>query len=110
VTPHLTRDPSLSTGKVFVLVDGAGERTMITDRGAGETLSPEDLPEPLFREGHLAARVVEQAGGRPGIQDWVYCHLGGSRTSATAPTRIRVTVHTSSFSSLSSGSYSATRS
>jgi sugar/nucleoside kinase (ribokinase family) len=65
VTPHLTRDPSLSTGKVFVLVNGAGERTMITDRGAGEALSPEDLPEPLFCEGHLAARVVEQVGGRP---------------------------------------------
>src|SRR3712207_1211834 len=26
VTPHLARDPSLATGKVFVLVDGIGER------------------------------------------------------------------------------------
>jgi sugar/nucleoside kinase (ribokinase family) len=53
VRPHLSRDPSLATGKVFVLVDGAGERTMITDRGAGEALSPEDLPETLFGGGHL---------------------------------------------------------
>jgi sugar/nucleoside kinase (ribokinase family) len=53
VRPHLARDPSLATGKVFVLVDGAGERTMITDRGAGEALSPEDLPGSLFHGGHL---------------------------------------------------------
>jgi sugar/nucleoside kinase (ribokinase family) len=53
VASHLTWDRSVATGKVFVLVDGAGERTMITDRGAGEALSPEDLPEILFRGGHL---------------------------------------------------------
>jgi sugar/nucleoside kinase (ribokinase family) len=53
VRPHLARDPSVATGKVFVLVDGAGERTMITDRGAGEALGPEDLPETLFGGGHL---------------------------------------------------------
>jgi sugar/nucleoside kinase (ribokinase family) len=63
VTPHVVRDPSLSTGKVFVLVDGAGERTMITDRGAGEALSPEDLPEPLFREGHLHLSGYVFSGG-----------------------------------------------
>jgi sugar/nucleoside kinase (ribokinase family) len=49
----LARDPSLATGKVFVLVDGAGERTMITDRGAGEALRPDDLPEALLAGGHL---------------------------------------------------------
>ena len=49
VVPHVVRDPSCSTGKVFVMVDAEGERTMITDRGAGETLVPEDLPEKLFR-------------------------------------------------------------
>jgi sugar/nucleoside kinase (ribokinase family) len=53
VRPHLARDTSLATGKVFVLVDGTGERTMITDRGAGEALSPEDLPGSLLRGGHL---------------------------------------------------------
>ena len=53
VRPHLARDPSLGTGKVFVLVDGSGERTMITDRGAGEALGPEDLPRALFDGGHL---------------------------------------------------------
>jgi sugar/nucleoside kinase (ribokinase family) len=63
VTPHLARDPSLGTGKVFVLVDGAGERTMITDRGAGEALGPEDLPPSLFEGGHLHISGYTFSGG-----------------------------------------------
>jgi sugar/nucleoside kinase (ribokinase family) len=63
VTPHLVRDSPLGTGKVFVLVDGAGERTMITDRGAGEALSPEDLPETLFHGGHLHLSGYTLSGG-----------------------------------------------
>ena len=63
VEAHLARDPSLATGKVFVLVDGAGERTMITDRGAGEALSPGDLPGTLFRGGHLHLSGYVFTGG-----------------------------------------------
>ncbi len=63
VEPHLVYDPSLETGKVFVLVDGSGERTMITDRGAGEALSPGDLPESLFYEGHLHLSGYTFSGG-----------------------------------------------
>jgi sugar/nucleoside kinase (ribokinase family) len=63
VRPHLRRDPSVATGKVFVLVDGAGERTMITDRGAGEALDPEDLPGPLFGGGHLHLSGYTLSGG-----------------------------------------------
>lgn len=63
VTPHLARDPSLGTGKVFVLVDGEGERTMITDRGAGEALRPEDLPRTLFEGGHLHLSGYTFSGG-----------------------------------------------
>ena len=63
VRPHLARDPSVPTGKVFVLVDGAGERTMITDRGAGEALDPEDLPGPLFGGGHLHLSGYTLSGG-----------------------------------------------
>jgi sugar/nucleoside kinase (ribokinase family) len=63
VTPHLARDSSLGTGKVFVLVDGVGERTMITDRGAGEALRPEDLPETLFHGGHLHLSGYTLSGG-----------------------------------------------
>ncbi|MDQ3591063.1 MAG: sugar kinase [Actinomycetota bacterium] len=63
VHPHLVYDPSLGTGKVFVLVDGSGERTMITDRGAGEALSPGDLPKSLFYEGHLHLSGYTFSGG-----------------------------------------------
>jgi sugar/nucleoside kinase (ribokinase family) len=63
VTSHLARDASLATGKVFVLVDGAGERTMITDRGAGEALAPEDLPAGIFGEGHLHLSGYTFSGG-----------------------------------------------
>ncbi len=63
VTAHLARDPSLGTGKVFVLVDGAGERTMITDRGAGEALAPDDLPKALLRKGHLHLSGYTFSGG-----------------------------------------------
>jgi sugar/nucleoside kinase (ribokinase family) len=63
VRTHLARDPSLGTGKVFVLVDGAGERTMITDRGAVENLSPEDIPTSHFCGGHLHLLGYTFSGG-----------------------------------------------
>jgi sugar/nucleoside kinase (ribokinase family) len=63
VRTHLARDTSLATGKVFVLVDRSGERTMITDRGAGESLSPEDLPGSLFSAGHLHLSGYTFSGG-----------------------------------------------
>jgi len=60
VAAHLALDAEHPTGKVVVLVDGEGERTMITDRGASAHLDPEDLPEPLFAPGshlHLSGYV-----------------------------------------------------
>jgi sugar/nucleoside kinase (ribokinase family) len=63
VRTYLARDPSLATGKVFVLVDGAGERTMITDRGAVENLNPGDLPRKVFDEGHLHLVGYTFSGG-----------------------------------------------
>jgi sugar/nucleoside kinase (ribokinase family) len=63
VRVHLAYDSSLETGKVFVLVDGTGERTRITDRGAGEALSPADLPKVLFYEGHLHLSGYTFSGG-----------------------------------------------
>jgi sugar/nucleoside kinase (ribokinase family) len=63
VEAHLARDPSLATGKVFVLVDGAGERTMITDRGAVENLGSEDIPISLFDGGHLHLVGYTFSGG-----------------------------------------------
>lgn len=64
VKTHLARDSQLPTGKVFVLVDGAGERTMITDRGAGANLGPDDLPRNLFAPGaHLHLSGYLLSGG-----------------------------------------------
>ncbi|MGH3090012.1 MAG: carbohydrate kinase family protein [Rubrobacteraceae bacterium] len=64
VEAHLARDRSLATGKVFVLVDGAGERTMITDRGASEALCPEDLYKDLFSpDSHLHLTGYSFSGG-----------------------------------------------
>ena len=44
VAPHLATDRHHDTGMIVVLVDTAGERTMITDRGANGGLTPDDLP------------------------------------------------------------------
>ena len=63
VSVHLARDPSQATGKVFVLVDGAGGRTMITDRGAVENLGPRDIPVSLFDGGHLHLVGYTFSGG-----------------------------------------------
>ena len=63
VRAHLARDPSVATGKVFVLVDGTGERTMITDRGAVENLAPGDIPTSLLSGGHLHLLGYTFSGG-----------------------------------------------
>lgn len=63
VRTHLARDPALGTGKVFVLVDGVGERTMITDRGAVENLAPGDILPSLFSGGHLHLLGYTFSGG-----------------------------------------------
>lgn len=64
VTPHLGVDSRLPTGKVFILVDASGERTMITDRGASEALSPEDLEPFPFGHLHLTAYTFSTASRR----------------------------------------------
>ena len=63
INAHLARDRSLATGKVFVLVGGAGERTMITDRGAAENVGPQDIPASLFGRGHLHLVGYTLSGG-----------------------------------------------
>jgi sugar/nucleoside kinase (ribokinase family) len=42
--PGIQRDPTLPTGTCIVLVDPAGERTMIPDAGANDALVVDDLP------------------------------------------------------------------
>ena len=67
VVASLARDREVGTGKVVALVDGDGERTLITDRGAGENLKPEDLPEDAFPPGahlHLSGYLFSGGGRR----------------------------------------------
>ncbi len=64
VMSHVAYDSALETGKVFVLVDGIGERTMITSRDASENLSPTDLPVTLFHsQNHLHLSGYTFSGG-----------------------------------------------
>lgn len=66
VVPHLAEDPDEPTGTVAVLIDRHGERTMLTDRGAGRHLGPEDVPQELFRPGrHLHLSGYSFFAGRP---------------------------------------------
>lgn len=54
-------DPSHPTGTVVALIDDAGERTMLTDRGANVALAADDLPRPWLRRGahlHLSGYVL----------------------------------------------------
>jgi sugar/nucleoside kinase (ribokinase family) len=45
VTPWLVADPVLPTGRLIALVEPSGERSFLTDRGANDALSPEDILE-----------------------------------------------------------------
>ena len=64
VAVRLARDQELGTGKVIALVNEDGERTLITDRGAGENLRPGDLPGDLFGPGgHLHLSGYLFSGG-----------------------------------------------
>lgn len=48
VVPALAGDKSLPTGVLVTILDPAGERSFLTDRGANLNLSPEDLAETLL--------------------------------------------------------------
>jgi len=60
----LSVDPSLPTGTCIVLVDVAGERTMIPDAGANAALSPAHVPVSSFAPGdHLHVSGYALFGG-----------------------------------------------
>ncbi|HRN29364.1 MAG TPA: carbohydrate kinase family protein [Terrimesophilobacter sp.] len=57
VTPHLSADPDLPTGRIVIIVDG-NVRTMFTDKGANVNFSPDDVTDALLTE----AAVVHVGG------------------------------------------------
>ncbi len=49
VVAHVTRAAAHDTGVILVLIDRAGQRSMVTNQGADFHLAPEDLPEDTLR-------------------------------------------------------------
>jgi ribokinase len=46
---HVTRTSAHDTGVILVMIDGAGQRSMVTNQGADFHLLPEDLPEAVLK-------------------------------------------------------------
>lgn len=68
VEAHLSVCAGVHTGVVVALIGSAGERSMLTDRGANLRLSPEALPAELFGPGkhlHLSGYVLLDQQSRP---------------------------------------------
>lgn len=68
VVCELALDPEAGTCWVVVLVDGHGQRAMLSDRGAGRRLRPADLPAGLLvraRHLHLSGYVLLDPASRP---------------------------------------------
>lgn len=63
VTPHLTADPELPTGRIVIVVDG-NIRTMFTDKGANVNFSPDDVADAL-----LAKAQIVHVGGYSVMND-----------------------------------------
>jgi len=63
VTPHLTADPLLPTGRIVIVVE-QNTRTMFTDKGANANFSPDAVTDEL-----LAAAAVVHVGGYSVMHD-----------------------------------------
>jgi sugar/nucleoside kinase (ribokinase family) len=67
VSPVVAIDDGLATGTCVVLVDAAGERSMLPDAGANAALAPADLPAERFVRGahlHLTGYTLIRPGSR----------------------------------------------
>jgi sugar/nucleoside kinase (ribokinase family) len=67
VHPHLSFDAERPTAVIVVMVDAAGERTMLTHRGAGGHLSPADWDDALLDGAvhlHISGYALFNPGGR----------------------------------------------
>ena len=67
VRPHLRVDVSRPTAVIIVMVDAAGERTMLTQRGAGARLGPDDWDDALLEGAawlHVSGYVLFAEPGR----------------------------------------------
>jgi sugar/nucleoside kinase (ribokinase family) len=78
-------DPGAATCSVVVLVDEHGQRTMLSDRGAGRLLRPADLPPDLLMTAghlHLSGYVLLDELSRPaGVAMLAAARAAGLTTS-----------------------------
>ena len=64
-------EPKAATGSCVVLIDGAGERTMLPDRGANEDLAPAVVEAAIDRDVawvHVSGYALLGAGSHPAAQ------------------------------------------
>ena len=67
VRPHLSIDAERPTAVIVVMVDAAGERTMLTHRGAGGHLGPDDWHDELLdgaAQLHISGYALFNPGGQ----------------------------------------------
>jgi sugar/nucleoside kinase (ribokinase family) len=72
VTPWLTGDPELPTGRLIALVEPSGERSFLTDRGANDALTLADIPACVLVGAdwlHLTGYTFQNAGPRSVARD-----------------------------------------
>lgn len=73
VVPCLAADPERPTGTLVALIDAAGERSFLTDRGANAALARGDLPDallPRLRHLHVAGYALFAPGPRAAVLDF----------------------------------------
>jgi sugar/nucleoside kinase (ribokinase family) len=91
VEGRVVRDAELPTGKVFVMVDGDGERTMITDRGASERIGPEDIPKSFFTPNshlHLTGYMFSEGSRREAAKKSLRLARGAGMSVSVDPSSV----------------------
>ncbi len=87
-------DPELQTCAVIVLVDGAGDRTMLADRGANAAFCLDDVDFPVTTSRahlHLSGYVLLDAGSRPaGLAALEQARVAGWTTSVDPQAAVHV--------------------
>ncbi|WP_101784796.1 carbohydrate kinase family protein [Nonomuraea indica] len=68
VRPHLAVDPGHPTAVVIAMVDATGERTMLTNRGAGGRISPDDWDVSLLPGAGLLHLSAYTMFAEPGLR------------------------------------------
>ena len=88
VTPRLAIVGEAVSGACVVLVDAAGERTMLPDAGANARLAPEHLPRDVFLAGghlHLSGYTLLRPDTRPAaLAAFAAARAAGMATSIDA--------------------------